>query len=131
MMGTSGDKEKLFATAIFGVVKFISAMLCAFFLIDYIGRKRSLMIGITCQLIAMLYMAIFLIMDTGIGEEGYVPSGSVKSAATCAIVMIYISGFGYVQKCWQHRLLLMTREHLMLTLLVFLAGRLVGTPSNT
>jgi len=95
MMGTSGDKEKLFATAIFGVVKFISAMLCAFFLIDYIGRKRSLMIGITCQLIAMLYMAIFLIMDTGIGEEGYVPSGSVKSAATCAIVMIYISGFGW------------------------------------
>jgi len=95
MMGTSGDKEKLFATAVFGVVKFISAMLCAFFLIDYIGRKRSLMIGITCQLLAMLYMAIFLIMDTGIGEEGYVPTGSVKSAATCAIVMIYISGFGW------------------------------------
>jgi len=95
MMGTTGDKEKLFATAIFGVVKFISAMLCAFFLIDYIGRKRSLMIGITCQLLAMLYMAIFLIMDTGIGEKGYVPTGSVKSAATCAIVMIYISGFGW------------------------------------
>ena len=38
MMGTTGDKEKLFATAIFGVVKFVSAMLCAFFLIDYIGR---------------------------------------------------------------------------------------------
>lgn len=95
MMGTTGDKEKLFATAIFGVVKFISAMLCAFFLIDYIGRKRSLMIGITCQLLSMLYMAIFLIMDTGIGEEGYVPTGSVKSAATCAIVMIYISGFGW------------------------------------
>lgn len=97
MMGTSGDKEKLFATAVFGVVKFISAMLCAFFLIDYIGRKRSLMIGITCQLFAMLYMAIFLIMDTGIGEEGYVPTGSVKAAATCAIVMIYISGFGWVK----------------------------------
>jgi hypothetical protein len=70
-------------------------MLCAFFLIDYIGRKRSLMIGITCQLLAMLYMAIFLLMDTGIGEAGYVPTGSVKSAATCAIVMIYISGFGW------------------------------------
>jgi hypothetical protein len=33
-------------------------------------------------------------MDTGIGEEGFVPTGSVKAAATCAIVMIYISGFG-------------------------------------
>ena len=94
MMGTSGQQEKLFATAIFGVVKFVSSMICAFFLIDYLGRKRSLMIGITCQLFAMLYMAIFLIMDTGIGEDGYVPTGSVKAAATCAIVMIYISGFG-------------------------------------
>lgn len=95
MMGTTGDKEKLFATAIFGVVKFISALLCAFFLIDYIGRKRSLMFGVSCQLIAMLYMAIFLVMDTGVGEEGYTPTGSVKSAATGAIVMIYISGFGW------------------------------------
>lgn len=95
MMGTSGEKEKLFATAIFGVVKFISALLCAFFLIDYIGRKRSLMAGITCQLIAMLYMAIFLVMDTGVGDEGYVPTGAVKHAAMGAIVMIYISGFGW------------------------------------
>ncbi|KAL1590960.1 hypothetical protein WHR41_00390 [Cladosporium halotolerans] len=95
MMGTSGEKEKLFATAIFGVVKFVSAMLCAFFLIDWLGRKRSLMIGITCQLIAMLYMAIFLLLDTGVGDEGYTPTGAVKHAAMGAIVMIYISGFGW------------------------------------
>lgn len=42
MVGQSGDNEKLFATAIFGVVKFVSALVCAFFLIDYVGRKRSL-----------------------------------------------------------------------------------------
>ncbi|KAK4555511.1 hypothetical protein LTR86_007263 [Recurvomyces mirabilis] len=95
MMGTTGSNEKLFATAIFGVVKFVSSMLCAFFLIDYLGRKRSLMTGITLQFLAMLYMAIFLLMDTGIEEEGAIVAGSVKRAAIGAIVMIYVSGFGW------------------------------------
>lgn len=95
MMGTSGESESLFATAIFGVVKFVSAMICAFFLIDYIGRKRSLMAGITLQFVAMLYMAIFLLMDTGVEQEGNVPSSAVKHASMGAIVMIYFSGFGW------------------------------------
>lgn len=37
MMGTTGQNEKLFATAIFGLVKFCSAMICALFLVDFIG----------------------------------------------------------------------------------------------
>lgn len=95
MMGTTGSSEKLFATAIFGVVKFVSAMLCAFFLIDFIGRKRSLISGITLQLIAMLYMAIFLLVDNNVGDEDIPQSASQKSAAMGAIVMIYVSGFGW------------------------------------
>ena len=95
MMGTSGEQEKLFATAIFGVVKFISAMLCAFFLIDFFGRKRSLTAGITLQLVAMLYMAIFLLVVPNIEDEGYVQTASQKHAAMGAIVMIYFSGFGW------------------------------------
>ena len=70
MMGTTGSDEKLFATAIFGVVKFVSAMLCAFFLIDYIGRKKSLISGITLQLVSMLYMALFLVIDSNVGRRG-------------------------------------------------------------
>lgn len=60
MMGTTGQNEKLFATAIFGLVKFVSSVICALFLIDYIGRKRALSSGITLQFFSMLYMAIFL-----------------------------------------------------------------------
>jgi hypothetical protein len=95
MMGTTGQHEKLFATAIFGVVKFISAMLCAFFLIDKIGRKRSLTTGITLQLVAMLYMAIFLLTDTTVSDKTKQQSPSQKHAAMGAIVMIYFSGFGW------------------------------------
>ena len=94
-MGTTGQSEKLFATAIFGVVKFVSSMLCAFFLIDFIGRKRSLSAGITLQLVSMLYMAIFLLLDTDVGKKGVHQSPSQKHAAMGAIVMVYFSGFGW------------------------------------
>jgi sugar porter (SP) family MFS transporter len=95
MMGTTGQNEKLFATAIFGVVKFVSSMLCAFFLIDFIGRKRSLSTGITIQLLSMLYMAIFLLVDNGIADKSVPQTSAQKHAAMGAIVMIYFSGFGW------------------------------------
>jgi hypothetical protein len=95
MMGTTGQNEKLFATAIFGVVKFVSSMLCAFLLIDLIGRKRSLSIGITCQFLSMLYMAIFLLVDNNIDDKSHPQTKSQKRAAVGAIAMIYTSGFGW------------------------------------
>ncbi|KAH7066959.1 MFS quinate transporter-like protein [Paraphoma chrysanthemicola] len=95
MMGTTGQNEKLFATAIFGVVKFVSSMICAFFLIDFIGRKRSLATGITLQLVSMLYMAIFLLIDNKISDKSVPQTSSQKHAAMGAIVMIYFSGFGW------------------------------------
>ncbi|EMF17764.1 general substrate transporter [Sphaerulina musiva SO2202] len=94
LVGQTGSNEKLFATAIFGVVKFISALLCAFFLIDYVGRKRSLMIGITLQFVAMLYMAGFLLANSNVEDLDSQPA-PIKRAATGAIVMIYLSGFGW------------------------------------
>ncbi|KAH8728213.1 MFS quinate transporter-like protein [Phaeosphaeriaceae sp. PMI808] len=94
-MGVQGQKEKLLATAIFGTVKFISSITCALFLIDYIGRKRSLFSGITLQFLSMLYMAIFLLVDTSIGDKTKVQTASQKHAAMGAIVMIYFSGFGW------------------------------------
>ena len=95
MMGTTGQNEKLFATAIFGLVKLISSILCALVLIDFLGRKRSLFSGITLQLFSMLYMAIFLVIDRSVAEKGSHQSPSQKRAATGAIVMIYFSGFGW------------------------------------
>jgi len=95
MMGTTGQSEKLFATAIFGVVKFCSSMLCAFFLIDYLGRKRSLFSGIGLQFVSMLYMAIFLLIDTTVSDKTKPQSSAQKHAAMGAIVMVYMSGFGW------------------------------------
>lgn len=94
LLGTEGQNEKLFATAIFGVVKFVAAIICALFLVDVIGRKRSLGIGIALQALAMCYIAAFLTAVPQL-EEGQEFTSSQKHASTGAIVMIYISGFGW------------------------------------
>lgn len=99
LLGTKGENEKLFATAIFGVVKFVAAIICALFLVDIIGRKRSLSIGIGLQMISMMYIAIFLSVvpqiDADEPQQQQRFGESQKKASTGAIVMIYFSGFGW------------------------------------
>ncbi|CAF3599485.1 unnamed protein product [Fusarium graminearum] len=95
VLGKSGQSEKLFATCILGVVKLSSAYLCAFFLVDFIGRRRSLYGGITLQMISILYIAIFLsIVGTEALENGTL-TPSQKHAGVGAVVMLYLSGVGW------------------------------------
>jgi len=94
LLGTKGQNEKLYATAIFGVVKFIASVICALFLVDVIGRKRSLSIGIALQAVSMCYIAAFLTAVPGI-DENTVFTPAQKHASTGGIVMIYVSGFGW------------------------------------
>jgi len=91
MVGVHGQNQKLYATAIFGVVKFVAAIICAFWLVDVIGRKRSLGWGISLQAIAMGYIACFLTIIPQL-EKGQSFTSSQKAASTGAIVMIYVSG---------------------------------------
>jgi hypothetical protein len=98
-LGETGQSEKLFATCILGVVKFCSAYLCAFFLIDFIGRRRSLYIGITLQTVPICYVAIYLAQvpaSAHVGDSGAAAiTGSAKRAGVGAIAALYISGFGW------------------------------------
>ncbi|GAB7344327.1 hypothetical protein MBLNU457_2192t1 [Dothideomycetes sp. NU457] len=95
LLGTKGQNEKLFATAIFGVVKFVAAILCAFFLVDVIGRKRALTIGIALQAFSMAFVAAFLTAVPDLEEPGFKFTTSQKHASVGAIVCIYLSGFGW------------------------------------
>lgn len=69
--------------------------MCALFLVDVIGRKRSLGIGISLQAIAMVYIAAFLTAVPDINQDDFVFTPSQKHASVGAIVMIYVSGFGW------------------------------------
>lgn len=54
------------------------------------------MSGVSLRLFAMLFMAIFLVIDRTVADEDAPQSTSQRSAALGAIVMLYISGFGWL-----------------------------------
>ncbi|KAM7201573.1 quinate permease [Naviculisporaceae sp. PSN 640] len=110
ILGVRGTNVKLLITGIFGIVKLVAAVLCALFLVDFIGRKRSLLIGITFQAISMIYVASFLTAVPGLdGSDAYQLSGSELAASRGAIAMIYLSGFGWALG-WNSMQYLLTAE---------------------
>ena len=75
-------------------MKFASAIICAFFLVDFLGRKRSLSTGIIIQFVSVLYVAIYLTAVPEITKSKTL-SPAAKHAGTGAIAMIYFSGVGW------------------------------------
>lgn len=94
LIGVTGTGT-LKMSAVLGVVKFISAYLSAFFLIDVIGRKRALYTGLSLQMTCILYYAIFLTIVPQAAEEGVDLNGSKKRAAQGALAAIFLSGTGW------------------------------------
>lgn len=110
ILGITGSEEGLLVTAVFGLVKLFSALACALFLVDVIGRKRSLLLGITLQAISMIYVAGFLTAVPELGVvEGFVLPESQKGASRGAVAMIYISGMGWALG-WNSMQYLLTSE---------------------
>ncbi|KAG9240199.1 putative quinate permease [Calycina marina] len=81
LMGILGQNQRLYATAIFGVVELITSVICALFLINVSGCK-----------LFMVYIAALLTAVSRLAE-GQQLTSSQKHASTGAIVMIYFSGF--------------------------------------
>ncbi|KAI8957319.1 putative MFS quinate transporter [Daldinia sp. FL1419] len=110
ILGITGQNESLLVTGVFGIVKFVAAVICALFLVDVIGRKRALLIGITFQAISMIYVAGFLTAVPELGvDESYVLPEAEASASRGAIAMIYISGCGWALG-WNSMQYLLTAE---------------------
>lgn len=110
LLGITGNNESLLVTAVFGIVKLVAAVICALFLVDIIGRKRSLLLGITLQAISMIYVAAFLtdVPQMGIVDGFEVPTDKL-GVSRGAIAMIYISGFGWALG-WNSMQYLLTAE---------------------
>lgn len=110
LLGVTGSNKNLLVTAVFGIVKLVAAVLCALFLVDVIGRKRALLIGISLQAIAMFYVAGFLTAVPEMGVvKGFQLPASKKPASEGAIAMIYLSGFGWALG-WNSMQYLLTAE---------------------
>ncbi|KAI9162675.1 quinate permease [Paramyrothecium foliicola] len=96
LLGISGENESLLVTALFGIIKLVAAVVAALFLVEVIGRKRALMLGISLQTITMVYVAGFLTALPQLGTHDAALPTSAKGASRGAIAMIYLSGFGWV-----------------------------------
>ncbi|KAL2262774.1 hypothetical protein VTK26DRAFT_68 [Humicola hyalothermophila] len=129
LLGISDTNTGLLVTAVFGIVKLVAALVCALFLVDVVGRKRSLLLGIACQAVAMLYVASFLTAVPRLGDtngsnnnnnnnnnsgqqqlpQQELTSPSQLSASRGAVAMIYLSGFGWALG-WNSMQYLLTAE---------------------
>ncbi|KAI1738598.1 general substrate transporter [Xylaria scruposa] len=110
ILGIKGTNESLLVSGVFGIVKLVAALGCALFLVDVIGRKRALLLGITLQAISVIYIAGFLtaVPELGVDDDYVLPSYEA-SASRGAIAMIYVSGFGWALG-WNSMQYLLTAE---------------------
>lgn len=89
IVGISHEK-RLFASSMLGVVKLVSALTSAVFVIDYFGRKKALYSGISLQLFSLVYLAVFISF-----KQQYDINPALTKAGVPAIMMIYINGVGW------------------------------------
>ncbi|OAX41445.1 general substrate transporter [Rhizopogon vinicolor AM-OR11-026] len=82
-LGITGTSQTLFATGIYGVVKFVVTCLTLAFVIERWGRKRTLIYGGIAQGLMMLWIG---------GYSGAHPNQGVVAGTYVSIVAIYLFG---------------------------------------
>ncbi|ERS97291.1 uncharacterized protein SPSK_02437 [Sporothrix schenckii 1099-18] len=88
LLGVAGSTEdKLFLSGLYGVAKLASVLLASFCLVDTLGRRHSLFLGIALQIVSDVYIGVYL---------KYSQAGPVPHAASqAALGFLYIHAFGY------------------------------------
>ncbi|KAF9733451.1 MFS quinate transporter [Paraphaeosphaeria minitans] len=92
-VGRSTDRS-MFLTGMYSMSKFYT-LIASFIFIDALGRRKSLFVGISVQMISDIYIGVFLKYK----QAGSVAPGSSEGA----IAAIYIHGFGYAVFSSSHR----------------------------
>ncbi|KAL1873611.1 hypothetical protein VTK73DRAFT_798 [Phialemonium thermophilum] len=90
-LGVVGTSTGLFATGIYGVVKFTTAFISYFFLVDRVGRKTLLLAGAAVMFVSHIFLGAYIkVAGPGTGGDAQITSGGI---AACAFVYIYVIGF--------------------------------------
>lgn len=88
IMGLGGGTARsIFLSGMYGMSKLFFCLIASFFFIDVLGRRKSLFIGITIQMISDVYIGIYVKY-----KQNDVVS---KAASEAAIAAIFIHAFGY------------------------------------
>ncbi|KAH8645927.1 MFS quinate transporter [Tricladium varicosporioides] len=88
-LGIVGTEITFLATGIYGVVKFTSTLAFALFIVDFIGRRRSLITGILLQIATLVYVGAYLGATKDMTAAHISSTPTVSRASTGAIVAIY------------------------------------------
>ncbi|KAH6989673.1 general substrate transporter [Ilyonectria sp. MPI-CAGE-AT-0026] len=79
--------DSMFLSGMYGLAKFFFSLIASFFLIDTLGRRKSLFLGITLQLVSHIYIGIYIKTS----QEHAVSVASSQAA----IAALFIHAFGY------------------------------------
>ncbi|KAH9439865.1 hypothetical protein MCOR27_006130 [Pyricularia oryzae] len=88
-LGITGTEASFLATGVYAIVKFASVLVFSLFMIDFIGRRRSLISGITLQILTLGYIGAYLGVTTGWSAERIESTPAALGASRMAIVAIY------------------------------------------
>ncbi|KAF4949237.1 hypothetical protein FSARC_13543 [Fusarium sarcochroum] len=88
ILGVSGGTQRsIFLSGMYALAKLGFSLFASFFFIDTLGRRKSLFIGISCQMLSHVYLGVFI---------KYHQEGPVSVAASeGALAAIFIHAFGY------------------------------------
>ncbi|KAL4963424.1 MFS transporter/fungal specific transcription factor domain-containing protein [Aspergillus stella-maris] len=89
-LGIVGDEAKFLTTGIYGVVKFVSTLLFAMVIVDFVGRRRSLLTGICLQIVTLVFVGAYLGATKDMTADEIKASPNAERAGTAAIVAIYL-----------------------------------------
>ncbi|KAF3043808.1 hypothetical protein E8E12_010463 [Didymella heteroderae] len=89
-LGIQGEESRFLATGLYAIVKFVSVLVFSIFVIDFIGRRRSLMLGIILQILTLAFVGTYLGVTNGDTVAMIKASASATAASKASIVAIYI-----------------------------------------
>ncbi|KAL5046717.1 hypothetical protein BDW71DRAFT_207204 [Aspergillus fruticulosus] len=89
-LGIVGDEATFLATGIYGVVKFVSTLAFALVIVDFVGRRRSLLAGISLQILTLVFVGAYLGATKDLTVDEVKASGHAERASTAAIAAIYL-----------------------------------------
>lgn len=94
-LGITGTESKFLATGIYGIVKFVSVVLFSLFIVDFIGRRRSLMTGIILQITTLVFVGGYLGATNGMTTTYIKSHTATENASTAAIVAIFLHAIAW------------------------------------
>lgn len=89
LVGITDSHVKVYGTGLYTIAKLICCVGASLFFIDLVGRRKSLMIGISVQIVCHSYLAGYLNIYQDHKET------MSKGATDAALAFIYIHAFGW------------------------------------